>query len=68
MPSEQDRIADNISIVQLILAGILLVVGFFLSILIATAPIGLPMMAAGGIWAAVLYGSASYRAKHQHHS
>jgi Zn-dependent membrane protease YugP len=64
VPSEQDRIADGINKPLLAAAIVTIVIGFILTISIALIWLGLPIMGIGAIWAAVLYFSASSRAKH----
>lgn len=66
MPSEQDRIADGINKPLMTVAIILIVVGFLLSITIALLPLGLVIMAAGGIWATALYFTSKTNAKLTH--
>ena len=63
MPSEQDKVADRLNLPLLGVAGVITVLGFVLTILIATMWIGLPLMAVGIVWAIVLFFSAKVRSR-----
>ena len=63
MPSEQDLVTDGINKPMLAVAGLLVVVGFILSITIALMPLGLVVMAVGAIWALALFLMAKAQAK-----